>query len=440
MPVPSKLPYDLHVDILAYLCPRRDFKTLDNCAVVCEEWQTIAQRVLFTSFVARGSPAPAHFEHILRFLDSHPHLCGYVKDLSIKNSVIERYQHGTVDLDPVVSASDVIQLAQKLPGIRSLSIEGVTYMGDDTWRGGLPDLQSLRLEGIICIGPRAEPTALFMLSSHIKTVILSDVNFDGYLVPGQTPSHLSCHHLILRLNQSVQIPATTKSTSLINRIPTLQRVEELCVEGLVRNEVELMNRLLRDCRYTLRSLRIGLYDGEECTSSYLLSYPHTNLVLSLAGSADDWVLPDLRACTSLRTMTIRASLDTTFDMIDDIPLGHRERLLLHLISLTPPQVRILNLMLETSRLDIDEDTAEVCRLPWPTIGEYIRKGTKINRVVIVIPPDFSKDLNAPRIHVYATEFIAQSFPRFHFRASKWQRFRVVLFTILTFLKIGKEVS
>ncbi|KAF7797547.1 hypothetical protein EIP86_008747 [Pleurotus ostreatoroseus] len=400
MPVPSKLPYDLHVEILACLCPRRDFKTLDNCSVVCEEWQTIAQRVLFTSFVARGSPAPTHFRCTLRFLDSHPHLCGYVKDLSIKNSVIERYQHGTVDLDPVVSASDVIQLAQKLPGIRSLSIEGVTYMGDDTWRGGLSDLQSLRLEGITCIGPRAEPTALFMLSSHIETVILSDVNFDGYLTRGQTPSHLSCHHLILRLNQSVQIPATTKSTSLINRIPTLQRVEELCVEGLVRNEVELMNRLLRDCRYTLRSLRIGLYDGEE------------------SGSADDWVLPDLRACTSLRTMTIRASLDTTFDMIDDIPLGHRERLLLHLISLTPPQVRILNLMLETSRLDIDEDTAEVCRLPWPTIGEYIRNGTKINRVVIVIPPDFSKDLNAPRVHVYATEFIAQSFPRFRFRASK----------------------
>ena len=139
-------------------------------------------------------------------------------------------------------------------------------------------------------------------------------------------------------------------------------------------------------------------------------------------------------------MSIRASLDTTFDIIDNIPFERRERLLLHLISLTPPHVRSLNLLLETSRVDIDEDTAEVCRLPWPAIGEYIRKGTKIDRVVVVIPPDFDKDLNAPRLHVYATEFIAQSFPRFHFRASKWKRFLVLLSTILTFLKIGKEVS
>ena len=139
-------------------------------------------------------------------------------------------------------------------------------------------------------------------------------------------------------------------------------------------------------------------------------------------------------------MSIRMSLDTTFDIIDDIPLGRRERLLLHLISLTPPHVRTLNLLLETSRVDIDEDTAEVCRLPWPAIGEYIQKGTKINRVVVVIPPDFGKDLNAPRLHVYATEFIAQSFPRFHFLASKWKRYRVILSTILKFLKTGKEVS
>lgn len=74
-----QIPDDIVADIVDRL--HRDKATLSSCALVASSWSHHARRNLFRRIIIQSQRTDPHIENFLDFVNSHPEVAPFVKEL-----------------------------------------------------------------------------------------------------------------------------------------------------------------------------------------------------------------------------------------------------------------------------------------------------------------------------------------------------------------------
>ena len=117
-------------------------RALHSCALVCRSWRVRSQRNLFYSVVLHGEKALRRFVAVL---DTGPHLCDYVREVTLIGHSLHTTSASPLSLFPVA-------LPGKLPELRELSISRVRE--DEDWYPETSELEAVKSLGHLPLHPR----------------------------------------------------------------------------------------------------------------------------------------------------------------------------------------------------------------------------------------------------------------------------------------------
>ena len=262
----TELPLELVEDVLGHL--RHDKAALLLCAVVNRKFLVASRLHLFSSIALKVQRNPAALHEFRCWLEATPHMASYVRSLDIGEAT------QTLEAKPVeIALSDLLALLQKLHGLQTIRLYGVTWAKAASKRPRHPQdlgpastpiepvcFNARRLECHFPFLPtQADPACIFDLVRHMTS--LKEIRLTGGRFRSSSRQHLPFCRIAYLRELHLDFVHSVPLLPLLSQPSLTCPLESLSVAtGPLNDVVQLIAFASTQPRLVDLAIRLGFHD------------------------------------------------------------------------------------------------------------------------------------------------------------------------------------